>query len=653
MKIKSKRIISQPLQLYDAVNVEPNNNFSIQTKSGKFIISHNSKGADIHFEQNKVLNTYNACFGRIKNRFTINGKCQGRMFLVSSKKTEYDFLNQYIERKMQSEEDSKNLYVADAKAFEVKPKGSYSGKMFRVAVGGANLPSKIPTDEETTEELIHQGYEVYEAPVELRGDFELDINRFIADHLGISVSEVIKFIPYNKVEACYKEGIQNPVSHEVIMANLADDIPISTYFKPEIVPEVIYRKPIFIHIDTSGGKTDNCGITGVAAMGYVYRNRYSEETGNEETTKQMLYRHVFSLGANARKDTEISFQKIVDFLWYLKFKLGWNIKAVSTDGYMGQFLRQQIAAAGFKEVNYVSLDRSPDGYLALQSILAEKRIALIKLDLLESELVRLERNNVSGKIDHPLDGCFTGDTRVMLTNGSSLTMVELKNAFERGEDNYVYTCNEDTFEIEPKRIMKAFKTKRDRIVTIRLSNDTEIRCTANHRFLMIDGSYKEAMSLNSGDELMSATFYPIYVKTIVQTNGDEEDVYDLTIEDTPNFALDAGVFVHNSKDIADSLAGALYNAMQHEKDIKLGGEDLIESVVEENITTSVPNNAKVRPNQVNADEVNKILNELKQSQQNISNEAANKLARRQAFINQMKSDEMQYGQSDIDDGFLI
>lgn len=363
-----------------------------------------NKGADVQFEKNKVLETYNACYGRIKNRFTVNGKCQGRIFLISSKKTEYDFLNQYIDKKMQSPEDSKHLFVADAKAFEVKPKGSYSGKMFRVAVGGSNLESKIPTDEETTEELVHQGYEVYDVPVELRGDFELDINRFIADHLGISVSEVIKFIPYTRLEQCYKD-IVNPFAKEVFEANLNDSIPIKNHFTPNIVPESVCSKPIFIHIDTSGGKKDNCGLSAIAAMGFVNRNRYSEASGQDETTKQMLYRHVFSVGLNARKDSEISYQKLVDFLWYLKYEQGWNVKAVSTDGYMGQFLRQQITASIGGEVNYISLDRSPEGYLTFQSILAEQRVAMIKLSLLESEIIRLERNNVTGKVDHPpIDG---------------------------------------------------------------------------------------------------------------------------------------------------------------------------------------------------------------------------------------------------------
>ena len=588
-------VYDTPQPVYDVINVLPYHNFIVKTASSA-IISHNcaildevnfNKSSDIQLEKMKVLETYNACFGRIKNRFTVNGRCQGRIFLVSSKKTEYDFLNQYIEKKMQSVEDAKNLFVADAKAFEVKPKGSYSGRMFRVAVGGSNLPSKIPTDDEATEDLIHQGYEVHEVPVELRGDFELDINRFIADHLGISVSEVIKFMPYNKIEACYKD-IQNPFSNEVIYANLSDSIPIKQYFMPNVVPEAIYYKPIFIHLDTSGGKGDKCGISAVACMGYVHRNRYSEETGNEETTKQMLYRHVFSVALDAVKSSEISFQKIVDFLWYLKFECGWNIKAVSTDGYMGQFLRQQISASGFDEVNYVSLDRSPDGYLALQSIFAENRIALIKLKLLETELVRLERNNVTGKIDHPpIDGCFTGDTKIALTDGRKLSILELLQEQLQGKLNYVYTCNEATHKIEPQRIVNVFRTKRSRVIRITLDNNCSFKCTPDHRIMLKDGSYKPASSLKYADAIMS-TYGRFGHIAMIETVDEEYDVYDLTIENTPNFALAAGIFVHNSKDVADSLAGAIYNSLKHEDKLQLGNDDLVEMTLTSNVRNYTP-----------------------------------------------------------------
>ena len=650
----------QKIPVYDVINSEPYHNFVVDAGNGTLVVSHNcaiqdevnfSKGSDIHFEKNKVLETYNACFGRIKNRFTINGKCQGRIFLVSSKKTEYDFLNQYIERKMKSSEDAKNLFVADAKAFEVKPKGSYSGKMFRVAVGGSNLPSKIPTDDETNEDLIHQGYEIYDVPVELKGDFELDINRFIADHLGISVSEVIKFIPYNKVEACYKD-IQNPVVMEVLKANLSDDVSIESYFRPQVVPESVYTKPIFIHIDTSGGRGDNCGISGVARMGYVYRNRYSAETGNEETTKQMLYRHVFSLGANADKHTELSFQKVVDFLWYLKYKLHWNIFAVSTDGYMGQFLRQQISAAGFDRVDYVSLDRSPDGYLAFQSILAEERIALIKLNLLESEIVRLERNNISGKIDHPLDGCFTGDTGILMPSGAVLTILELKELYERGIVNYVKSCNEDTLDEELNEISKVFFTKKSIIAKIALSNGSVIRCTPDHRFLLKDGTYKKAQYLKPSDDLMSVYQGEVFVDRVVITDK-MGDVYDISVNGTPNFALAAGVYAHNSKDIADSLAGALYNSILHEKDIPEAMDDLLETAADVNTPTPSPIKYKIQEQStVTAEDVNKILEDLKANNSHLNQKNANIIARRQAFLDS-QTDEVKENYEDMDDGFLI
>jgi hypothetical protein len=42
------------------------------------------------------------------------------------------------------------------------------------------------------------------------------------------------------------------------------------------------------------------------------------------------------------------------------------------------------------------------------------------------------------------------------------------------------------------------------------------------------------------------------------------DVYDLSVPGTENFALAAGVFVHNSKDVADGVAGSFYSCITDE-----------------------------------------------------------------------------------------
>jgi hypothetical protein len=114
--------------------------------------------------------------------------------------------------------------------------------------------------------------------------------------------------------------------------------------------------------------------------------------------------------------------------------------------------------------------------------------------------------------------------------------------------------------IELKRIKKVFQTKiADSLVQVNLSNGTSVKCTPEHRFMLTDGVYKEAQDLQTRDKLMTYS-EGVWVLSVNHLDGGCP-VYDLTIEDNPNFALDVGVFVHNSKDVADSLAGAIWKAI--------------------------------------------------------------------------------------------
>ena len=61
-----------------------------------------------------------------------------------------------------------------------------------------------------------------------------------------------------------------------------------------------------------------------------------------------------------------------------------------------------------------------------------------------------------------------------------------------------------------------------------------------------------------------------------------KDVYDITVEDNPNFALSAGVFVHNSKDSADGVCGALYNASLHAEEFSYDYGESLETLVDFN-----------------------------------------------------------------------
>ena len=107
------------------------------------------KGADVQMEKSKIMQLYNSVLERINSRFIVRGKVEGKLFLVSSKKSESDFIESYINR----QKGKKGIYIVDSKIWEVKPEGTYSGEKFLVASGGVTKKPLIISDEETTWEV--------------------------------------------------------------------------------------------------------------------------------------------------------------------------------------------------------------------------------------------------------------------------------------------------------------------------------------------------------------------------------------------------------------------------------------------------------------------------------------------------------------------
>lgn len=167
-------------------------------------------------------------------------------------------------------------------------------------------------------------------------------------------------------------------------------------------------------------------------------------------------------------------------------------------------------------------------------------------------------------------GCFTKDTKIALADGRTLSFEELIQEHEEGRKNYTFTIgpNKDIkiAEIKNPRLTK----KNAELMKVILDNGEEIRCTHNHRFMLKDGSFREARELKAGDHLMSLHSHPAdrwsveHVVGGVEFLTEKEDVYDLTIDGTHNFALASGVFVHNSID-GDPPAAMRYTEVRMAK----------------------------------------------------------------------------------------
>jgi len=161
-------------------------------------------------------------------------------------------------------------------------------------------------------------------------------------------------------------------------------------------------------------------------------------------------------------------------------------------------------------------------------------------------------------------GCFAGDTKVELYNGEQKTLAELVDMAHRGARVDVFTVDAHrNVRIKPMRAPRLVR-RNDPVVKVTLESGAEVVCTPDHRFMLRDGTYREAQQLKPKDQLMPFArssiperlhrtgAFPIPASLAQKVSKVEPagraDVYDLTVDLTQNFAIAAGIFVHNSID---------------------------------------------------------------------------------------------------------
>ena len=149
--------------------------------------------------------------------------------------------------------------------------------------------------------------------------------------------------------------------------------------------------------------------------------------------------------------------------------------------------------------------------------------------------------------------CFTGDTKVLIPSptmeGNKYSEVTFEELVENKVQKLtVYAFNAKTGKMVMATAINPRITRYvNKLVTVELSNGKMIKCTPDHLFMYSSTTYKKAEDLRPDDMLKSIDGSGTVTVVNVVHNQFEEDipVYDLTVPEFENFAIEGNVFVHN------------------------------------------------------------------------------------------------------------
>lgn len=189
---------------------------------------------------------------------------------------------------------------------------------------------------------------------------------------------------------------------------------------------------------------------------------------------------------------------------------------------------------------------------------AERRVFYIDVGNIEADKVEeyvlqakseLKKNMIldedSGRVDlryNPLP--VSSETYVPLLDGRILKIKDVCKEFESGNDLWVHSINDDTFESIPGKVVWCGKNyTTDKLIRVWLDNQTYVETAPEHPFILKNGEVLRADELEIGQSLMTFNDENVYKVGNVEIIERCEDVYCMTIEgangeqDRHNFAV--------------------------------------------------------------------------------------------------------------------
>ena len=329
----------------------------------------------------QAVSNYNAIAQRRESRFMVKGTVPGMLCLVGSR----NYPGQFTDMKEREARANPRIYVYDRRLWEIRPE-KFIGPKFRVFVGDETRKPRMLDDKEAVRpEDVKL---VVEVPIEYRQRFEADILAALRDVAGVSTVALHPFIMDTQAVA---EGFGTVES--IGDAEVCDFVASKLIVHPErfLNPQ----EPRFVHVDL-GVSSDSAGV----AIGCVPAFKAIQR--GDEVEMLPLIRYDLVLEVRPPRGGEVEFENIRRLLYMLR-DLGLNIRWVTFDSFQSVDSMQMLRQRGFI-VGVQSVDEKPDAYNTLKQAFYDRRVLVPAHAKAQLELVRLERDPKTRKIDHPTRG---------------------------------------------------------------------------------------------------------------------------------------------------------------------------------------------------------------------------------------------------------
>lgn len=363
--------------------------------------------------QSKAAKLYTNIRNRGRSRFLRNGINHALNIVVSSSMYANSFMN-----KLKKEcKDDPHTYYIETTIWDVKPKGTYSEDRFYVFKGSDNLdPSLCDTVNDVSNIMevlghgrcdnfddpikaiksfppdIQQQYFIA-IPVDFRKSFDDNLIQALQDIAGVSVSPIGRlFSSRYHYNIALNKAIEHPLVAPEVTLSTKSDVTWKDLFKPSYEFEH-KEKPRFIHFDQSYAN-DKSGIS------CCYIDKVVET--EEGPVPYIKFDFMFTI-VPPKAPAQTAIYKLRELIPYLANTHGLTFGLITYDMFASIESMQILQSQGYP-VEYQSVDRTDEAYLAFCNLLYEERVKFGYSHEFEDNLFNLIHFRQKKKVDHPADG---------------------------------------------------------------------------------------------------------------------------------------------------------------------------------------------------------------------------------------------------------